>query len=419
MKGGVGAAGQRKGIPGSFLKCMDELLKYALDHGMINMSYVQEQMEMDKRKELLNKHPYKIWEGKDGKWRTYIPQKNGERKLIKRNNLSDVEDKVIEYLKEELENPTISEVFSEWNDRRLELRKISAATHLRNQQVFKRHFSSFGENKIKEISQEDVENFLEEQIPEHDLTAKAFSNLKTVTKGFLKRAKKRKLIDFNVEELFTELDTSESDFKKVIKEDYQEVFDEYEMPKIMQYLEENLDMKNIAILLMFLTGARIGEIVALKHKDFYGNTFKIRRTETRYKKDGSYVCEVKDFPKSQAGIRTAIIPKEYSWIVKKIQCLNPFEEYIFSSEGNVISTQSVRMRLKRICDKLGIYRKSPHKIRKTYGSILLDNHLDNQLIIGQMGHTNILCTENHYHRNRKGIEAKSEILSSIPEFRVK
>lgn len=92
MKGGVGAAGQRKGIPGSFLKCMDELLKYALDHGMINMSYVQEQMEMDKRKELLNKHPYKIWEGKDRKWRTYIPQKNGERKLIKRNNLSDVYD---------------------------------------------------------------------------------------------------------------------------------------------------------------------------------------------------------------------------------------------------------------------------------------------------------------------------------------
>ena len=43
-----------------------DLLKYALEHGMINLSYVQEQIEMNRRKELLDKHPYKIWEGKDG-----------------------------------------------------------------------------------------------------------------------------------------------------------------------------------------------------------------------------------------------------------------------------------------------------------------------------------------------------------------
>lgn len=49
---------------------MDELLKYALEHGMINMSYIQEQIKMNKRRELLEQHPYNIWEGKDGKWRT-------------------------------------------------------------------------------------------------------------------------------------------------------------------------------------------------------------------------------------------------------------------------------------------------------------------------------------------------------------
>ena len=53
-----------------------ELLKYALEHGMINMSYVQEQMEMNKRKEMLEKHPYAIWKGKDGKWRTYSPARS-------------------------------------------------------------------------------------------------------------------------------------------------------------------------------------------------------------------------------------------------------------------------------------------------------------------------------------------------------
>lgn len=50
-----------------------ELLKYALEHGMINVSDVQEQIKMNKRKELLEKHPYSIWEGSDGNWYTYVP----------------------------------------------------------------------------------------------------------------------------------------------------------------------------------------------------------------------------------------------------------------------------------------------------------------------------------------------------------
>lgn len=394
-------------------------MQYAVENGMIDLAYVQEQIEMNKRKELLAKHPYRIWEGKDGKWRTYLPDKEKNRKLVKRNTEQSIEDVVAEYWKVQLENPTIREVFTEWNDRRLELKKISDSTHLRNEQIFNRHFSEFGKRKIKSVDQEDIEEFLEEQIPEYNLTSKAFSNLKTITRGFLKRTRKRKLIDFNVEELFQEMDVSDSDFHKVIHEDYEEVFDEDEMPKIMEYLIEHPDMSNIAILLMFVTGARIGEVVALKHSDFDGCTFKIRRTETRYKKDGKYICEVKNFPKSHAGVRTAIIPHEYAWIAEKIQHINPFEEYVFVKDGKRVSTHSVRMRLRRVCDKLKIYRKSPHKIRKTYGTILLDNHIDNQLIIGQMGHTNILCTENHYHRNRKGIKKKSIIISSIPEFQNK
>lgn len=393
-----------------------ELLKYALEHGMIDMSYVQEQIEMNERKELLEKHPYQIWEGKDGKWRTYLPEKEAGRKLLKRSTKKSIEEEIIGFWKSELENPTIQEVFNEWNDRRLELEKISKATHLRNQQIFNRHYSDFGKNKIKCVEPEDIEEFLEEQIPKFQLTAKSFSNLKTITRGFFKRAKKRKLIAFNVEELFQELDTSDSDFKRTIKEDYEEVFSEDEMEVMMRYLKQNLDIPNVAIFLMFITGARIGEIVALKHSDFDGCSFRIRRTETRYKENGEYVCQIKEFPKSQAGVRTVIIPSEYEWFVRKIQMLNPFSEFVFVKDGKRINTQSVRMRLRRLCDKLCIYRKSPHKIRKTYGSILLDNKVDNRLIIGQMGHTSILCTEEHYHRNRRTLERKQVILSSIPEF---
>lgn len=398
------------------MKNNEELLKYAIDNGMIDLSYVQEQIEMSKRKELLEKHPYKIWEGKDGKWYTYLPDREG-RKLKKRTTQKSIEDEVIEYWKTKLENPTIEEVFHEWNDRRLELKKISPSSHLRFKQMFNRHYKEFGKKKIKSVIPQEIEEFLEEQIAQYELSAKSFSNLKTITKGLLKRAKKRNLIEFNVAELFQEMDTSESHFKKRIKEDCEEVFSEEELPKVLSYLTENPDLKNLGILLMFLTGIRVGELVALKHSDFDGNAFKIRRTETKYIDErGKYIYGIKDFPKSEAGVRTVIIPQSYSWVINKLRLFNPFGEFIFFEGNKRLTTNCMRRRMERVCDKLGIVRKSPHKARKTYGSILLDNGIDNKLITDLMGHTDILCTEGHYHRNRKTIERKSEILSVIPEF---
>ena len=97
--------------------------------------------------------------------------------------------------------------------------------------------------------------------------------------------------------------------------------------------------------------------------------------------------------------------------------MNPFGEYIFvNNHGERLTTNCFRRRLERVCKWVGVYHKSPHKIRKTYGSILLDNNVDKNLVIQQMGHTDIVITENHYHRNRKSIEKKVEILSAIPDF---
>ena len=125
---------------------------------------------------------------------------------------------------------------------------------------------------------------------------------------------------------------------------------------------------------------------------------------------------MKDFPKSAAGVRTVVLPDSYSWVVSRIRRTNPFSEYVFMKDGKRVTTQAVRMRLKRVCKNLGVYHKSPHKIRKTYGTILLDNNVDRRLIMNQMGHTDIACTEKHYHRNRKSIAMKKAILSSIPDF---
>lgn len=103
-------------------------------------------------------------------------------------------------------------------------------------------------------------------------------------------------------------------------------------------------------------------------------------------------------------------------IVTRFFRKNNFFRLIAGNQPAIISNSGSSSSLLK---KLDIYKKSPHKIRKTYGSILLDHNIDNRMIMEQMGHIDITCTENHYHRNRRNLDAKSQILSSIPELQAK
>ena len=93
-------------------------------------------------------------------------------------------------------------------------------------------------------------------------------------------------------------------------------------------------------------------------------------------------------------------------------------EYVFTDEyGRRMNTSDFDRRLETACKQCGIIQKSCHKFRKTYVSILLDNHVDENLIRQQVGHVDITTSEKFYHRNRKSIEKKSKIISDIEEFR--
>lgn len=397
-----------------------ELLNFAVENGIIDINTIQKQIEMNERKKYLEMHIYKKWEDENGYWHTYIPDETKGRVRKKKKTEKEIDDLIIKHYKQKIENPTIDEVFAEWNDRRLELKKIAPSTHIRNIQCYKRHYKEFGKRRIKSIDSEELIDFLEEQIPEHNLSPKAFSNIKGITKGFFKMAKKRKLIDWSIEEAYYDLDVSDCDFKKTIKEDYEEVFDELEMQKVMEYLIKNQDVKNLAIILMFVTGMRVGELASLKNECIEDCYVKIRRTETKFVKNDVWVYEVKEYPKSEAGVRNIVVPKDYVWVLKKIRTLNPFGEYCFVNQKGVrLTTNCFRRRLEKICKKLNVYKKSPHKVRKTYGTILLDNKVDMQMAVNQMGHTDVYMTETHYHRNRKSIENKQSVLSSIPDFVIK
>ena len=69
---------------------------------MIDLSYVQEQIEMKRREEILTKHSaiYSIWySDKEDRWYSHLPDntKPGKRRKIKRKEKRDLEDMICDY----------------------------------------------------------------------------------------------------------------------------------------------------------------------------------------------------------------------------------------------------------------------------------------------------------------------------------
>lgn len=410
--------------PDSFLNDMDkeELLNFAIEHGMIDASYVQEQIEMSKREELLNKHPYSINQGSDGRWITYIPDQDKGRKMIRKKTKEELENIIIDFWKTETENPTVSDIFDKWLENKTLYKDICTGSCDRYKRDFKRFFEddiNFSQKRIRQVSPSDVVSFIRDSIARHSLTTKAYGNLRTLIYGIFRCAKEEGYISWSISQTMGDMEIPKKAFHKVIKEDDEEVFTDEEMEKLLNYLISNPTVVNLGIIIMFCTGVRVGELVGIHWDDVVGNSIKIRRTEISYKKEtGGNIYEIREYPKTEAGIRTVYVPDAFKNVLDKLRMLTGDQEYMLSyADGRNMKTLKVRNRLYAACEKLGIRKKSPHKLRKTYISILLDNGVDKRLVQDVAGHTEITTSERNYHRNRKSDAKKEEILSNLPEFK--
>lgn len=392
-----------------------DILQFIIDNGIINISDVQNSMEAMKNKELLEKHPYKVWQGKDGEWYTKLIAEDGSKKLRHRKTKDELENVIIEHIQKVIDCPTVERIFYEWLDVRLERGEIEKSTYSRYERAFSRYFVKIKEYKIQSINELELEDFIKRTIQEQKLTRKAFSNMRTLIYGIFRYAKKKKLINFSIKSTLDDIEFSKNEFQKVCHEDNEQVFMLAEEAKIIEYLETHQDLLNLGLLLLFKTGLRIGELTALNKEDIQEKQIHISKTETIYQdKDGKTHYDIKPFPKTEAGIRDVIIPDNCVWILNKIRKLCPFGQYVFMQDGERVRSYVFRTRLYSTCKKLGIVVKSPHKIRKTYGSKLYDSgEVPESFMMEQMGHTDISCLKKHYYYNRMNDEEKRQILNQV------
>ena len=71
-------------------------------------------------------------------------------------------------------------------------------------------------------------------------------------------------------------------------------------------------------------------------------------------------------------------------------------------------------RLYRICDELGIKRRSLHKVRKTYATKLIDGKVPDAIVQDQLGHSDISTTlHNYYFNNKSDKEKEIAVLKAL------
>ncbi|GFI17357.1 transposase from transposon Tn916 [Lachnospiraceae bacterium] len=373
---------------------------------MINISDVQNSMEAMKREELLKQHPYEIWQSKDGKWYTYLPAQDGGRVLKKRKFKNDLESIIIDYYKNKKEI-LLKDIFQEWALQKLEYGDIQKQTFDRYTTDFHRFFDNayISKKDIRKITENDLEVFIRETIRNMGLTNKAYGGLRLLVIGIFKYAKRQKYSEISITQFFGDLELPKKCFvKKAVKDD-ESVFTDDEVEKISNYIQKNPSLLNYGILLAFQTGVRVGELCTLKYSDIQRNKLCIRRTEVRYRdKDGNYVFEVRESPKTEAGNRDIILNSQAKRTLKEIRKMNPFGEYMFIKDGKRIKEKAFSVKITKICKYVGIKERSMHKARKTYATKLINGGVDESLIIKQMGHTSIDCTKNYYYFNNKNDE---------------
>lgn len=392
----------------------NDILKYIEEQGIINLNDVREKMEQDKRNKILDNHPYSIFQDKDGRWKTTVKdatKKNGKR-LIAKKNRRDLEDYIISNYEESFEDAsTLRDLYLPWlNSRKLETTTIS--TVKRNSQEWRRFYENdpIVDIPIKSFTCQQLKDWVHKKIKDNNLTKKQYYTMIVIMNKLFEYAKDSLLIERNI---WKEVKINTKLLRKNVKKSNEtQIYFLDEKVKLVSYalMRFKQNPKNIgalAIPLMFLTGMRIGEVAAIKYEDFKEDEILIKRTEvvdyTMYE-DGSFVyagTKVSDHTKTDAGVRSVPYTRGAKQIISIIK--EASEKYGFYDDGYVFCPYSKRMKSNGIdikiyeyCEKLGIPKKSAHKIRKTFISQMITQGIDLDTICRVSGHTDISTTFNSY-----------------------
>lgn len=408
---------------------LSELLRLLQDNNIMTLDDVRmrDMVVNMKREIILKNHPYDIFLSTDGRYHTYVVL-NGKRKPIAKSTREKVEDALVQFYKENDTKAqcTLKTLYPEWLDYK-QICSNTTNTIRRIDNDWNKYYEDTDIINIPltKLDYITLDKWAHNIIKEKNLTQKQFGNMAIIMKQALLYAIDKGLI---LDSPYERVHISGKIFAKSAKKQSDtQVFLTDEQPRIEQeaiseFLRTN-DSISLAIPLAFLTGLRVGEIVALKHSDIEGDYLHVQRMEARMPQKtengwGAITYQVVEHTKTTAGTRKVYLTSKAREIIEKVRKVNEENGYsdsdfLFVNEKGRIHVRALDYRLRKYCKNIGISEKSMHKIRKTFISTLIDNNVNINYIREMVGHESEETTYKSYCFNRLSVDKTENILESV------
>ena len=408
----------------------ESLLAKLLEHGIIKASDIRDIETMNKKSQVLKKHPYAISQGrgKDKRWFTYIDTAKGRKKVGKKT-----EENIIDYLYDlyygkDPHTMTIPEIYPEWFEY-----KKAPVSRLNTLRRYDNDYKRFYENEplaeelmttpVTSLKKIMVEKWAYALIHKYNMTSRMYLNMMTPLRQMLDYMIDKEVIAVNpARQVHIGKGHFRPDRKKPART---QVYFEDEEKRLVEasykLAEEYNDELYLSIPLCFYTGLRLGEVLGLGFDDFDAETHLIHVHRSLVEEMsieegrtwGKSVYRVEEYLKKNAEERFVVAPDVCFELVENIKLIKNSKHSKSELLFNVRANTYLHKRLSKVCRRVEVDEKSPHKIRKTYISKLINRKEDLDFVREQVGHKELQTTLNSYAYSTVRAEKHLENINRI------
>lgn len=401
-------------------------MKYAIENGIIDLSYVHEKYNMLKREKILEMHKTPITEGKDGYWRTYLPDDKKGRRQIKRKNRSDIEEIVIKYYQDkekECKNTaqyTFKNRFLIWVERQ-KMCERSDNTIYKYQTDYNRFFANrkIENMDIRKITESDIISMFKTVLQEKEIPYRALKSAFGYVNGVFEKSIIDKMVSTNpciyvdlplLKKYCTEKSNHTAEKRTISDADSRKVF---------RKLEKSSNIAKYAVELAFCTGMRVGELAALRWADIsypkrcitICSSEKYNRLTKQYYIEETKNRKIRTIPLTD-GMKDVL---ERTW--KHEEKNGWLSDFVFSGENGRVHTRTISEWIRNnTMTREFESPKSIHAIRRTINSNMRCAGVPVPVAASILGHTEKVNEEN-YTYNITSMEKRLEILNDASQYR--
>jgi len=176
-----------------------------------------------------------------------------------------------------------------------------------------------------------------------------------------------------------------------------------EQARLQSYIQRNLDIEKLGVLLCLYTGIRIGELCALKWKnvDFEANIITVRKTLQRIsnveENAKTKTIITIDKPKSSHSIRNIPLPSFLKKTLKKYKIRYHPEAYVLTGEiSRFVEPRLYEKWFKKYLQESKIEDVKFHVLRHTFATRALEEGIDPKTLSEILGHSSTKFTMERY-----------------------